>query len=121
MTATPHNTTNASRTAGIPFLLKTAFINAVIALVLFSLMVGIRTEAGSDGQLTYWTRFGDLAWIVAAVFGGSIVIELLRQWIGPTGAEKLVPASVQSGVSFIGRYLAPALLIFRAAGARHLL
>ncbi|MBR1091315.1 high-affinity branched-chain amino acid ABC transporter permease LivM [Bradyrhizobium manausense] len=96
----------------MPFLLKTAFINAAIALVLFSLMVGIRTEAGSDGQLTYWTRFGDLAWLVAAVFGGSIVIELLRQWIGPTGAEKLVPASVQSGVSFIGRYLAPALLIF---------
>ncbi|MCP3445377.1 high-affinity branched-chain amino acid ABC transporter permease LivM [Bradyrhizobium sp. CCGUVB14] len=96
----------------MPFLLKTAFINAAIALVLFSLMVGIRTEAGSDGQLTYWTRFGDLASLVGAVFGGSIVIELLRQWIGPTGAEKLVPPSVQSGMSFIGRYLAPALLIF---------
>ncbi|MEH2486667.1 high-affinity branched-chain amino acid ABC transporter permease LivM [Bradyrhizobium rifense] len=112
MTATPHKTSNASRTAGIPFLLKTAFINAAIALVLFSLMVGIRTEAGSDGQLTYWTRFGDLAALVGAVFGGSIVIELLRQWIGPTGAEKLVPPAVQSGISFIGRYLAPALLIF---------
>ncbi|MGX4770899.1 high-affinity branched-chain amino acid ABC transporter permease LivM [Bradyrhizobium guangdongense] len=97
---------------GIPFLLKTAFVNALIALVLFSLMVGIRTEAGSDGQLTYWTRFGDLASLVAAVFGGSIVIELIRQWIGSTGAEKLVPASVQSSMSFIGRYLAPALLIF---------
>jgi branched-chain amino acid transport system permease protein len=46
------------------------------------------------------------------VFGGSIVIDLLRQWIGPTGAEKLVPPSVQSGLSFVGRYLAPALLIF---------
>ncbi|MBR0690638.1 high-affinity branched-chain amino acid ABC transporter permease LivM [Bradyrhizobium manausense] len=96
----------------MPFLLKTAFINAAIALVLFSLMVGIRTEAGSDGQLTYWARFGDLASLVAAVFGGSIVIELLRQWIGPTGTEKLVPASVQSSMSFVGRYLAPALLIF---------
>ncbi|MDN3274651.1 high-affinity branched-chain amino acid ABC transporter permease LivM [Frankia sp. RB7] len=112
MTVTPHETTKASRTADIPFLLKTAFINALIALVLFSLMIGIRTEAGSDGQLTYWTRFGDLASIVAAVFGGSIVIELLRQWIGPTGAEKLVPPAVQSGISFIGHYLAPALLIF---------
>nr|WP_191093006.1 high-affinity branched-chain amino acid ABC transporter permease LivM [Bradyrhizobium campsiandrae] len=92
--------------------MKTACINALIALVLFSLMVGIRTEAGSDGQLTYWTRFGDLASLVAAVFGGSIVIELLRQWIGPTGAEKLVPPAVQRGASFVGRYLAPALLIF---------
>ncbi|MDH2345207.1 high-affinity branched-chain amino acid ABC transporter permease LivM [Bradyrhizobium sp. SSUT77] len=108
----PQEATHASRTAGIPALLKTAVINALIALVLFSLMIGIRTEAGSDGQLTYWTRFGELASIVAAVFGGSIVIELLRQWIGPTGAEKLVPPALQSGMSFVGRYLAPALLIF---------
>ena len=100
------------RATDITSLLKTAFVNALIALVLFSLMVGIRTEAGSSGQLTYWTRFGDLASLVAAVFGGSIVIELLRQWIGPTGTEKLVPPAVQSGMSFIGRYLAPALLIF---------
>ncbi|MCK1386763.1 high-affinity branched-chain amino acid ABC transporter permease LivM [Bradyrhizobium sp. 21] len=97
---------------GIPALLKTAFVNALIALVLFSLMVGIRTEAGSDGQLTYWTRFGEVAALVAAVFGGSIVIELLRQWIGPAGADKLVPPVVQSGMSFVGRYLAPVLLVF---------
>ncbi|MCK1722894.1 MULTISPECIES: high-affinity branched-chain amino acid ABC transporter permease LivM [unclassified Bradyrhizobium] len=97
---------------GIPSILKTAFINALVALVLFSLMVGIRTEAGASGQLTYWTRFGELASLVGAVFGGSIVIELLRQWIGPTGAENLVPPAVKSGMSFIGRYLAPALLIF---------
>ena len=102
----------AKPATGIPALLKTAFINALIALVLFSLMVGIRTEAGSDGQLTYWTRFGEVAALVAAVFGGSIVIELLKQWIGSTGAEKLVPPAVQSGMSFVGRYLAPALLIF---------
>jgi branched-chain amino acid transport system permease protein len=102
----------AKAASGIPALLKTACFNALIALVLFSLMIGIRTEAGSDGQLTYWTRFGDLASIVAAVFGGSIVIELLRQWIGPTGAEKLVPPALQRGMSFVGRYLAPALLIF---------
>jgi branched-chain amino acid transport system permease protein len=112
VTPAPHETSNTSRIAGIPALLKIAFVNALIALVLFSLMVGIRTEAGSDGQLTYWTRFGDLASLVAAVFGGSIVIELLRQWIGPMGTEKLVPPSVKSGMSFVGRYLAPALLIF---------
>ncbi|MBW7974641.1 high-affinity branched-chain amino acid ABC transporter permease LivM [Bradyrhizobium sp. BR 10289] len=109
---TAPSTQTAKPATGIPALLKTAFINALIALVLFSLMVGIRTEAGSDGQLTYWTRFGELASLVAVVFGGSIVIDLLRQWIGPTGADKLVPPSVQSGMSFVGRYLAPALLIF---------
>nr|WP_202556906.1 high-affinity branched-chain amino acid ABC transporter permease LivM [Bradyrhizobium japonicum] len=93
-------------------MLKTAFVNALIALVLFSLMVGVRTEAGSDGQLTYWTRFGELASLVAAVFGGSIVLGLLRQWIGPNGTDKLVPPAVRSGMSFLGRYLAPVLLIF---------
>ncbi|MBR0957552.1 high-affinity branched-chain amino acid ABC transporter permease LivM [Bradyrhizobium japonicum] len=110
MTAPSTNT--AKPATGLASLLKTALINALVALVLFSLMVGIRTEAGSDGQLTYWTRFGELASLVAVVFGGSIVIELLRQWIGPTGAERLVPPAVQSGMSLIGRYLTPALLIF---------
>jgi branched-chain amino acid transport system permease protein len=109
---TAPSTNTAKPATGIPALFKTAFINAAIALVLFSLMVGIRTEAGPDGQLTYWTRFGELASLVAIVFSGSIVIELLRQWIGPTGTEKLVPPAVQSGLSFVGRYLAPALLIF---------
>lgn len=112
MTPIPHETTHASRSAGIASILKIATVNALVALVLFSLMVGIRTEAGSSGQLTYWTRFGDLASLVGAVFGGSIVIELLRQWIGPTGAETLMPSAVRSGMSFVGRYLAPALLIF---------
>ncbi len=108
---TPSSNT-AKAASGIPALLKTAGFNALIALVLFSLMVGVRTEAGSDGQLTYWTRFGEVASLVAAVFGGSIVLELLKQWIGPSGAEKLVPPAVRSGMSFVGRYLAPALLIF---------
>ncbi|MFL6807524.1 MAG: high-affinity branched-chain amino acid ABC transporter permease LivM [Bradyrhizobium canariense] len=108
---TPSSNT-AKAASGIPALLKTACVNALIALVLFSLMVGVRTEAGSDGQLTYWTRFGEVASLVAAVFGGSIVLELLKQWIGPSGAEKLVPPAVQSGMSFLGRYLAPALLVF---------
>ena len=112
MTPIPHKTTHASRTAGLTYILKKSLLSALVALVLFSLMVGVRTEAGSDGQLTYWTHFDEVAALVAGVFGGSIVIELLRQWIGPAGAEKLVPPAVQSGMSFVGRYLAPALLIF---------
>jgi branched-chain amino acid transport system permease protein len=113
VTALSHETVSATRTAAaIPFILKKAFLSALVALVLFSLMIGIRTEAGPDGQLTYWTRLGELASVVGIVFGGSILIELLRQWIGPTGAERLVPPAVRSGLSFLGRYLAPALLIF---------
>ena len=105
----PHAKTRAP---GIPFILKKALLSALVALVLFSLMVGIRTEAGPTGQLIYWTRFGELASLVAAVFGGSIVIELLRQWLGSTGVADLVPPSVQNAFAFAGRLVAPALLIF---------
>ena len=102
----------ATRLPELVFILKKSAISALIALVLFSLMIGIRTEAGPTGQLIYWTRFGDLAAIVAAVFGGSIVIELLRTWWGPVRTINLVPPSVQSSLAMAGRLVAPALLIF---------
>src|SRR3979409_1835013 len=90
----------ASRAPGVAFIFKKALISALVALVLFSLMIGIRTEAGPTGQLIYWTRFGDLAAIVAAVFGGSIAIELLRQWWGPVGTVRIVPPAVQSALGY---------------------
>jgi branched-chain amino acid transport system permease protein len=102
----------ASPTSDIAFILKKAFISAAIALVLFSLMIGIRTDAGPTGQLIYWTRFDDLAAIVAAVFGGSILVEAARRWLGPIGPAALVPAPIQSAVAQSGRFLAPALLVF---------
>jgi len=99
-------------TPGLAFVFKKAAISAFVALVLFSLMIGIRTDAGPTGQLTYWTRFGELASLVVIVFAGSIAIELVRQWWGPARTASLVPASVQGGLSVAGRLLAPALLIF---------
>ena len=63
----------AAASHGIAFILKKSLISALVALVLFSLMIGVRTEAGPEGQLIYWTRFGDLAAIVGAVFFGSIL------------------------------------------------
>src|SRR6202041_3338749 len=110
-TAAP-KTTLASRAPGVAFIFKKALISALVALVLFSLMIGIRTEAGPTGQLIYWTRFGDLAAMVATVFVGSIVIELLRQWWGPVGTIKVIPPSVQSGLALARRGVAPVLLIF---------
>ena len=76
-----------------------------MALVLFSLMIGVRTEAGPEGLLVYETRFGDLAAMVATVFGGSIVVELLRQWWGPVGTVRIAPPQVTSAlaVAEIGR------------------
>src|SRR6201985_248880 len=98
--------------AGIAFILKKALISAFVALVLFSLMIGVRTEAGPTGQLIYWTRFGELASIVAIVFGGSIVVELLRQWWGSADKVRVAPPAVPAGLSIAGRLVAPALLIF---------
>ena len=97
---------------GVAFILKKSLISALVALVLFSLMIGIRTEAGPEGQLIYWTRFGDLAALVAAVFFGSIIVELLRQWIGPSKSISLVPESAKGAVDSLGRFFAPALLVF---------
>ena len=66
----------------VAFILKKSLMSALVALVLFSLMSGVRTEAGNTtGQLVFWTRFGDLAALVAAVFAGSILVELFRGWI----------------------------------------
>src|SRR5262249_31992557 len=101
-----------ARTSGAAFILKKAVISALVAALLFSLMIGVRTEAGPQGNLIYWTRFGELATIVAIVFGGSIIIELLRQWIGPGGAARLVPPWLQDATAVAGRWLAPALLAF---------
>ncbi|CCD98843.1 high-affinity branched-chain amino acid ABC transporter permease LivM [Bradyrhizobium sp. STM 3809] len=98
---------------GAAFILRKAVLSALVALGLFSLMVGVRTEAGQSGQLEYWTRFGELASLVGAVFVGSIAVELLRLWLGPRGGlGSFVPSSVQNGLSAAGRYVAPALLIF---------
>ena len=93
-------------------LLKNAFVSAAVALVLFSMMIGIRTEAGSTGQLIYWTRPSELAGIVGIVFAGSIVVDLFRRWWKNNGAPRIVPASIQRGTNVAARLVAPALLGF---------
>ena len=112
MTAAAPDKSPATRAPGIPYILKKALISAAVALVLFSLMIGIRTEAGPTGQLIYWTRFGELASLVATVFGGSIVVELLRQWLGPVDASKMVSPAAKDAVATLRRFVAPALLLF---------
>jgi branched-chain amino acid transport system permease protein len=111
----------ASRAPGIAFIFKKALISALVALVLFSLMIGIRTEAGPSGQLIYWTRFGDLAAMVAAVFGGSIVVELLRQWWGPVGTIRIVPPSVQKTLAVARRAITTLLLKVIPPSVQHAL
>jgi branched-chain amino acid transport system permease protein len=80
--------------------------------VLFSLMIGIRTEAGPTGSLIYWTRLGDLAALVGAVFAGSIVVELLRAFAGPVDLAARVPERLRQALATLPRFLVPALLAF---------
>ncbi len=102
----------AAAPGGVAFILRKSLLSAFLALVLFSLMIGIRTEAGPEGQLIYWTRFGDLAAMVIAVFAGSIVVELLRRWMGPSRLASLVPTAAVPRMAPLRKLLAPALLVF---------
>jgi branched-chain amino acid transport system permease protein len=101
-----------AREPAVIFILKKSVISAFVALILFSLMVGIRTFPGENGQLTYETRFGELAMMVGIVFAGSILVELFRLWWGPADPARGVPLPLQAGLRFAGRLLGPALLIF---------
>ncbi|CAM5353309.1 Leucine/isoleucine/valine transporter permease subunit OS=Afipia felis OX=1035 GN=NCTC12722_01616 PE=4 SV=1 [Afipia felis] len=97
---------------GAAFILKKSLLSAFVALVLFSLMIGIRTEAGPTGQLIFWTRFGDLAIMVVLVFAGSILTELFRQWLAARHHAPILPDSAKRGLSALGRLVVPALLVF---------
>ena len=97
---------------GFAFILKKSLLSALVALVLFSLMIGIRTEAGPAGTLIYWTRFGELATMVGVVFVGSIIVELLRRWIGPLNTTQLIPEGAGTALASLQRFLVPALLAF---------
>ncbi|MGN6285226.1 MAG: ABC transporter permease subunit [Afipia sp.] len=96
---------------GTAFILKKSLISALVALVLFSLMIGIRTESGESGGLVYWTRFGDLAITVAVVFVGSIVFELIRGRIDARRGAPIVSTGAQKALAGLGRFVGPALLI----------
>ena len=97
---------------GAAFILKKSLLSAFVALVLFALMIGIRTDAGPTGQLIYWTRFGDLAIMVVLVFAGSILTELVRQWWAARHYAPILPESAKRGLSTLGRLVVPLLLIF---------
>lgn len=114
MAAAPKTAIAATGAAprGLGFALKKSLLSALVALILFSLMVGVRTEAGPTGQLVYWTRFNELAALVAAVFVGSLLLELLRSWVGPVDTGRFIPQSATNALKFAQRLLPPALLAF---------
>lgn len=104
--------TTSSLQDDLVFTLKKSLISAFVALGLFALMIGVRTEAGPLGQLVFWTRFDELAQLVAAVFAGSFIVELVRRRLGDRGQGFALPQSAESALALAGRWIGPALLIF---------
>ncbi len=101
----------------IRYMLKRAVLSAFVALVLFALMIGIRTETGPTAQLIYRTRFAELAMMVGAVFIGSILSELFRVWRTSSAQDSQNYSFASSrklteALSGIGKWLGPVMLGF---------
>jgi branched-chain amino acid transport system permease protein len=100
--AHPHRLVDAAKNAGL---------SAIVAFGLFSLLVGVRTEQGPSGALELAIRPQLLAALVAAVFVGSLIREILlrgRTW-QPTRA---FPSALSRLGAQLGRTVGPALLVF---------
>ena len=110
----PSPTPRADRPAGeradLLVALKEAVLAAAIALGLFALLIGVRTEQGPTGALVIATRFGALAGFVAAAFVGRFIFALTRHRVAiPAGL--FAPPGVKKVVAALSPYLALVLLI----------
>jgi branched-chain amino acid transport system permease protein len=90
---------------------KDAVISALVALGLFVLLIGIRTDQGPTGALVFTTRFAALAAIVAAVFVASLIRSLIWQRAADALGRLLRPSARAAAVG-IAPYLARGFLVF---------
>ena len=98
----------------LPAAVKESAIAALVALGLFFLLIGIRTEQGPTSALIFSTRFGALAAIVAAVFAGRLIwIAAGREAAASLG--NLVPAGLRRATSGLAVYAGAAALVFALA------
>ena len=88
--------------------LRDAGLAALVALGLFGVMIGLKTDAGPH-SLVLRARPWAVAAAVAAVFFGRLAMLYWRQW-RPAGTPS--PRHVAATLSRIGRYAAPLLLAF---------
>lgn len=105
---------NSTRHRDLAGALKHAALAALIAFGLFSLLVGIRTDTGSDGALELTARYEMLAAFVAVAFIGAFLREFL--FAGAIfDAARYVPAALRSSAARIAPYLGPAFLVVALA------
>jgi branched-chain amino acid transport system permease protein len=107
----PRESEPANKPLDVIAAVKDAAIAALVALGLFILLIGIRTEQGPNGPLVISTRFGLLAEIVAAVFVGCLLRSLLWQRTEFSLAA-VIPAHVKAAVAGLSVYTAAILLVF---------
>lgn len=101
--------------ARLPEALKDAAISAVIALGLFSFMLGIRT-VDAPGELLLAARPWLLVGAVGIVFAGRLALNLFV-WSRPETSESFAKlgATITQPFGKLGAWLAPALLVFAVA------
>ncbi|MPZ56834.1 MAG: high-affinity branched-chain amino acid ABC transporter permease LivM [Rhizobiales bacterium] len=93
--------------------LKSATVAAVIAIGLFGLLIGFRTDQGAGGALGITPRPDPLVIVVAVVFVGRFLLVLL--WAARGDVVRLappIPAWVKPVLTRIGEWFGPALLGF---------
>ncbi len=94
-----------------PAALKEAAIAALVALGLFVLLIGVRTDQGPTAALVFTTRFGALAAIVAAVFVATALRALFWRRI-VLAVGNVAPASLKRSAARLTNYAAAAFLGF---------
>ena len=93
--------------------LKNAAVAAVISIGLFGLLIGFRTEQGGTGALELRPRPEALVIVVAIVFVGRFLLELL--WAARGDGFRLglrIPERVKPALARAGDWVGPALLGF---------
>jgi len=95
--------------------LKDAAIAAVVAFGLFSLIVGLRTEQGSTGQLVLFSRPELLFALVGVVFASRFVVALFfRSGLMSTG-HTIVSPGMRRRLDYVGSFVGVFLLLFALA------
>ena len=88
-------------------MLRDAALSALVAFGLFGPMIGLKTEVGVSAiELTYRPIAVLIA--VAVVFFGRLA---LLAWKSTRPVAKAAPGRIADGMAYIGRYLAPIVLV----------
>jgi branched-chain amino acid transport system permease protein len=99
------------RSLKIAVALKAAVAAALVALGLFSLLVGVRTDQGPTGALALSARPGALATLTAIAFVGGLLWAFIPDRSRTTLAA-LAPASLTGAVGRVRQCIGAALLVF---------